>query len=120
MEYLVQRLGDSEVTVTVTPDGYADSAVDDMFMMPEERGMKMEDFIKRLNDPRPNEVYYIQKQNSNLTNEFTEVFNDVDREISWASEAFGKKPDAINCWMGDGRAVTSSKRSWKHLLVLIM
>ena len=119
-EYLVQRLGDSEVTVTVTPDGYADSAVDDMFMMPEERGMKMEDFIKRLNDPRPNEVYYIQKQNSNLTNEFTEVFNDVDREISWASEAFGKKPDAINFWMGDGRAVTSSKRSWKHQLVLIM
>ena len=119
-EYLVQRLGDSEVTVTVTPDGLADSAVGEMFMMPEERGMKMEDFIKRLNDPRPNEVYYIQKQNSNLTNEFTEVFNDVDREISWASEAFGKKPDAINFWMGDGRAVTSSKRSWKHLLVLIM
>ena len=119
-EYLIQKLGDSEVTVTVTPDGYADSAVEDMFMMPEERGMKMEDFINRLNDTRPNEVYYIQKQNSNLTDEFKEIFNDVDSDVSWASEAFGKKPDAINFWMGDGRAVTSSKRSWKHQLVLIM
>ena len=26
-----------------------------------------------------------------------------------ASEAFGKDPDAVNFWMGDGRAVTSSK-----------
>ena len=32
-------------------------------------------------------------------------------EISWASEAFGKDPDAVNFWMGDGRAVTSSKSS---------
>ena len=30
-------------------------------------------------------------------------------EMSWASEAFGKDPDAVNFWMGDGRAVTSSK-----------
>lgn len=113
-EYLVQRLGDSEVTVTVTPDGLADSAVGEMFMMPEERGMKMADFIERLNVTKQNEVFYIQKQNSNLTDEFKEVFSDVDSEINWASEAFGKKPDAINFWMGDERAVTSSKSYWKH------
>ena len=115
-EYLVQRLGDSDVTVTVTPDGYADSAVGEMFMMPEERRMKMADFIERLNNAKQNEVYYIQKQNSNLTDEFKDVFNDVDSEIDWASKAFGKTPDAINFWMGDGRATTSSKRLSDSLL----
>lgn len=34
---------------------------------------------------------------------------DVDEDISWASETFDKKPDAINFWMGDKRAITSSK-----------
>ena len=31
-------------------------------------------------------------------------------EISWATEAFGKSPDAINFWMGDSRAVTSTHK----------
>jgi jumonji domain-containing protein 7 len=34
---------------------------------------------------------------------------DVESEISWASEAFDKQPDAVNFWMGDARAVTSSR-----------
>lgn len=33
---------------------------------------------------------------------------DVEDHVSFASEAFNKKPDAINFWMGDERAVTSS------------
>ena len=32
----------------------------------------------------------------------------LSSEIRWASEAFNKKPDAVNFWMGDSRAVTSS------------
>ena len=31
-------------------------------------------------------------------------------EIPWATEAFGKSPDAINFWMGDSRAVTSTHK----------
>ena len=31
-------------------------------------------------------------------------------ELPWAKEAFGKEPDAINFWMGDGRAVTSTHK----------
>ena len=54
------------------------------------------------------DVRYIQKQNSNLSDEFSVLSNDVS-ELPWASEAFGKAPDAVNFWMGDGRAVTSSK-----------
>ena len=71
--------------------------------------MKMEEFLDIIEEPgSANGVFYIQKQNSNLTEEFEELMVDVDKEISWASEAFNKKPDAVNFWMGDSRAVTSS------------
>lgn len=29
--------------------------------------------------------------------------------MTWATTVFNKKPDAINFWMGDKRAVTSCK-----------
>lgn len=52
---------------------------------------------------------YIQKQNSNLTTDFEELLCDIELEIDWASEVFDKKPDAVNFWLGDNRAITSSK-----------
>ena len=55
------------------------------------------------------DVYYVQKQNSNLTEEWKDILDDIE-EISWATEAFGKSPDAINFWMGDSRAVTSTHK----------
>ena len=98
-----------KVTVTATPNGYADAADGDYFMMPHESKMSMSQFISKLENPEPDKVYYIQKQNSNLTDEFQDIIDDVDTEIGWASEAFGKSPDAVNFWMGDKRAVTSSR-----------
>ena len=101
----------------MTPDGYADAMLGERFMMPEDRRMTMTKFIDIINDPRSaNGVFYIQKQNSNLTEEFGEVIDDVEREIPWASQAFGKQPDAVNFWMGDERAVTSSKSEMFPLL----
>ena len=38
-----------------------------------------------------------------------ELLQDIE-ELQWAKEAFGKNPDAINFWMGDGRAVTSTHK----------
>ena len=71
--------------------------------------MNMEEFLGIIDEPETaNGVFYIQKQNGNLTEEFVELMGDVDEEIGWASEAFNKKPDAVNFWMGDTRAVTSS------------
>ena len=61
------------------------------------------------NPQKANGVFYIQKQNSNLTEEFGDIVMDVEEDIPWATLAFGKKPDAVNFWMGDERAVTSSK-----------
>lgn len=53
-------------------------------------------------------MHYIQKQNSNFTDEFKELQDDIDINLlGFAREAFGKEPDAVNFWMGDERAVTS-------------
>lgn len=57
---------------------------------------------------RDNYVCYIQKQNSNLTLDFAELLDDIGKEIDWASISFNEKPDTVNFWMGDSRAVTSS------------
>ena len=96
--------------MAVTPTGYADAMEGDFFLMPEERYMQFSRFLDIIQNPdSASGVFYIQKQNSNLTEEFREIIDDVEPEISWASEAFGKKPDAVNFWMGDERAVTSSK-----------
>ena len=34
-------------------------------------------------------VFYIQKQNSNLTDEFSALMRDVDPDIPWGTAAFG-------------------------------
>lgn len=107
-EYLKDTIGDVPVSVTVTPNGYADAPQGGLFVMPEERTMEMGDFVDVIDDPESaNGVFYIQKQNSNLTQEFKDIIGDIEADIDWATEAFGKPPDAVNLWMGDARAVTS-------------
>lgn len=143
------KIGSEEVTVTVTPNGYADAVCGNRFVMPEERRMTFGSFldvIERKYNPRG--VFYVQKQNSNFTDEFQSLMSDAPADIPWASEALGeymaffpsfnllylswlsdfqtflisnfhcltpltgKKPDAVNFWIGDERAVTSSKQTF--------
>jgi jumonji domain-containing protein 7 len=53
-------------------------------------------------------VHYIQRQNSNLTEDFPELISDINTStLDFAREAFNKEPDAVNFWMGDERAITS-------------
>lgn len=112
--YFRKVLGDERVSVAVTPNGYADAIVkqDDakeFFVMPEERLLTMSAFLDTLENTKEDSVFYIQQQNSNFMHNFRKLWPDAETEISWASEAFGKQPDAVNFWMGDERAVTSSK-----------
>ena len=71
--------------------------------------MDMTEFLETLEHPLESKVFYIQKQNSNLTEEFPELITDSSSNLEWASKVFGSQPDAVNFWMGDERAVTSSK-----------
>jgi len=111
-EYLIQKCDpDKIVKVAVTPNGYADAITDGKFVMPYEESMTFKDFIDIIENPekKQNAIHYIQRQNSNLTDEMFELLQDIE-ELQWAKEAFGKNPDAINFWMGDGRAVTSTHK----------
>jgi 1,2-phenylacetyl-CoA epoxidase PaaB subunit len=69
----------------------------------------MSEFLNALeNNGQYPGVFYIQRQNSNLTEDFSELVPDVEKDIPWATEAFGCEPEAANIWIGDRRAVTSS------------
>ncbi|KAF5271307.1 hypothetical protein FQA39_LY08105 [Lamprigera yunnana] len=113
--YFLDTIPDKDVIVAITPNGYADGIAEvchenearQFFMLPEERTMKMKDFIANLQNPKDNFVCYIQKQNSNLTEHFEELIGDVEVEMNWTNEVFENKLDAVNFWMGDSRAVTS-------------
>ena len=52
-------------------------------------------------------VFYLQSQNNNINQYFPELLKDIGKEIPWATEAFNDQPDAVNLWIGDGRAVSS-------------
>ena len=103
-----EKLQNQKLTVSMTPNGYADAICDNLFVMPHEEQMTMSEILDHLDQSDPDRpVCYVQKQNSNLTDEFSVLLGDVE-ELSWAREAFGKEPDAVNFWMGDQRAITSS------------
>ncbi|TDL29489.1 Clavaminate synthase-like protein [Rickenella mellea] len=127
-EYLKTRMGDSKISVAVTPNGLADAITlgpdgTQYFVEPYETKMTIRELLEDLHTSRSDgrrDVLYLQSQNGNmfrntsLTNDMTEdptefgpLRKDISREISWASEALGKPPDAVNVWIGDGRSVTS-------------
>uniref|UniRef100_UPI00398F2EF5 bifunctional peptidase and (3S)-lysyl hydroxylase JMJD7 isoform X2 n=1 Tax=Pristiophorus japonicus TaxID=55135 RepID=UPI00398F2EF5 len=106
--YLRETVGKQTVSVAVTPNGYADAVHRGRFVMPEERRMPFGDFLDIVARKRAvSGVFYVQKQCSNLTEEFPQLLQDVDSHIPWASEALGKAPDAVNFWLGESAAVTS-------------
>ncbi|KAM8921752.1 bifunctional peptidase and (3S)-lysyl hydroxylase JMJD7 [Pelodytes ibericus] len=120
-DYLRTSVGSKMVSVAVTPNGYADAVYSDRFVMPEERAMRLADVLdiveKRETVPG---VFYVQKQCSNLTQEFPELLQDVESHIPWMSEALGKLPDAVNFWLGEAAAVTSlHKDHYENLYCVI-
>ncbi|KAG0035662.1 JmjC domain-containing protein 7 [Podila clonocystis] len=129
-EYLSSTLGEKQITVACTPNGWADAVVDDKyFAMPCEKKMTFDQFLDgmpiRMRRPDQKEgnsgdqedketaldpyqeVRYIQLQNGNLMTEYEELMDDVPASIPFASEALGKEPDAVNFWYGDERSTTS-------------
>ncbi|XP_077302822.1 jumonji domain containing 7 [Arctopsyche grandis] len=112
-DYFRKIMPNKNVKVALTPNGYADGIAYDpdtkqeYFVVPYEQEMAMSEFLNYLDEKRPGFIPYIQTQNSNLTEDFEELMNDVNLDIDKATEAFGKRPDAVNFWMGDSRAITS-------------
>ncbi|CAL1265047.1 unnamed protein product [Larinioides sclopetarius] len=97
-KYMRKKMAERKVTVAVTPDGRADSIVDDLFMIPEERTMLFDKFYDELHMRDINQVYYLQKQNNNLIEEFSPLVDDVASHIPWVTEAFIHKDHYENIY----------------------
>ncbi|OCB90872.1 hypothetical protein A7U60_g1896 [Sanghuangporus baumii] len=128
-EYLIGKMEEIPISVAVTPDGNADAIVlnsDGLryFVEPHVERIGMRELLRILsrktpdqdhNESAPTEVYYLQSQNGNLYAlqdaeshcEFDPLRTDVPKDVSWATEALGISPDAVNIWIGDERSVTS-------------
>ncbi|MCJ1393179.1 hypothetical protein MMC18_006051 [Xylographa bjoerkii] len=118
--YLIDKMEDSRVNVAITPHGNADAVVtnaDGMsyFVKPYEVEELFADFLayvqrqERDGDVVSN-VKYAQTQNDNLRGEYSQLFEDVEEDVSWARIALEKQPDAINLWIGNSRSVTALHR----------
>ncbi|XP_058283455.1 bifunctional peptidase and (3S)-lysyl hydroxylase JMJD7 isoform X1 [Hylobates moloch] len=108
LPYFRATVGSTEVSVAVTPDGYADAVRGDRFVMPAERRLPLS-FVLDVLEGRAQHpgVLYVQKQCSNLPTELPQLLPDLESHVPWASEALGKMPDAVNFWLGEAAAVTS-------------
>ncbi|KAI8827155.1 cupin-like domain-containing protein [Fimicolochytrium jonesii] len=137
--YLEQKVT-KPVTVAVTPNGLADAVVEGHFVLPHEQKLSFADLLShfppksattlsaeeemdssqwRSGDPAP-PTYYCQSQNNNMHDEFTELLEDIPPDITWASDAFGKPPDAVNFWMGGRKSVTAlHKDHYENLYVVV-
>lgn len=84
-------VGSTEVSVAITPDGYADAVRADRFVMPAERRLSLS-FVLDVLEGRARHpgVLYVQKQCSNLPTELPQLLPDLEPHVPWASEALGE------------------------------
>ncbi|KAI8588497.1 cupin-like domain-containing protein [Geranomyces variabilis] len=137
-EYLESAMQGREATVSVTPNGLADAVVEDRFVLPFEQKMPFTELLDELSwqhsHPPPAwksgqatgapPVYYVQSQNDNLGSsgdcEFEPLLADVPRDISFATAALGKAPEAVNVWFGSGNASTAVHKDHYENLYLVI
>ncbi|GAB9475525.1 putative phospholipase [Globisporangium polare] len=111
--YLVEAAGDEQVAVDVTPFGFGDAVLplgadNELFVMPEEREMTLQQFLEVLNDREGFDgVPYLSHQNDSLREQLPMLYQDVPAYVDLAKDAFGNVPDAVNIWIGDERAVST-------------
>ena len=119
-------MGSTEVSVAVTPDGYADAVRGDRFVMPAERRLPLSHVLDVLEGRAQHPgVLYVQKQCSNLPTELPQLLPDVEPHVPWASEALvewrqGRSGEETGGWeqppscfspLGDGRPHSRPHRS---------
>ncbi|KAK9830998.1 hypothetical protein WJX81_007108 [Elliptochloris bilobata] len=109
-EYLLDRVGDVEITVAATPNGRADAVTEHdggrVFALPYEQRMTVRTFLEGLRDSRMERVLYAQRQSDSLAEEFSALLPDIG-SMPAVAEAFGCPPEALNLWIGDHRSVSS-------------
>ncbi|PQE33443.1 phospholipase A2 protein [Rutstroemia sp. NJR-2017a WRK4] len=132
LSHLKSTLLSHPVNVAVTPRGNADAPTtnDDggmIFIKPWEEMQPFSEFVdyvahqERDGRTTDEEVRYAQTQNDNLRNEYSSLFCDVEKDISFARIALEQEPDAINLWIGNSHSVTSlHKDPYQNIYVQIL
>ncbi|ESZ98395.1 hypothetical protein SBOR_1273 [Sclerotinia borealis F-4128] len=130
--HLKSTLSSQQVNVAVTPHGNADSPTpnedgDLVFVKPWEESRPFAKFVDFVSQQElrgrkdGEEVHYAQTQNDNLRNEYSSIFSDVEKDISFARIALQQDPDAINLWIGNSHSVTSlHKDPYQNIYVQIL
>lgn len=119
-DYLRTTLRDNRIHVACTPNGLADAVTTAKdgaacFAKPHEVRMPFAAFLDAVESPRlqpdgraaRRAVLYASHQNGSLTGEFEPLLADVEPSMPWADQAFGRKPAAVNFWMGEDAARTT-------------
>ncbi|KAF7862773.1 hypothetical protein EAF04_007645 [Stromatinia cepivora] len=131
LSHLKSTLSSHQVNVAVTPHGNADSPTlnddgDLVFVKPWEESQLFPEFVdfvsrQELRGRKGEEVRYAQTQNDNLRNEYSSLFTDVEKDISFARIALQQDPDAINLWIGNSHSLTSlHKDPYQNIYVQII
>lgn len=112
-------------TATKTLPLSSTQKVEEMFVKPLEQRMNMRKFFQYLRsakratvgyrecnlDPTPPQcgtgIPYLSHQNDNLRDELPSLAEDVPPVVDFVKGALQNDPDAVNLWIGDGRAVSS-------------
>ncbi|ELW48132.1 JmjC domain-containing protein 7 [Tupaia chinensis] len=111
LPYLRATVGSTEVSVAVTPDGYADAVRGDRFVMPAERHLPLSCVLDVLEGRAQHPgVLYVQKQCSNLPTELPQLLPDLEPHVPWASEALVHKDHYENLYC----VVSGEKRFLLH------
>ncbi|KAI9103303.1 jmjC domain-containing protein 7 [Phlyctochytrium arcticum] len=134
-KHLESALAGHTVTVAVTPNGLADAPVEGHFVLPHEDTMTVGELLNHFQEPDSDAnvhewksgetcpggpAYYVQSQNNNMHEEFAVLLEDVPHDIDFASAALGRKPDAVNFWLGNGKSVTSLHKDHYENLYLVV
>ncbi|XP_016447930.1 lysine-specific demethylase JMJ32 [Nicotiana tabacum] len=111
--YFLSTLSSSSVSLHLTPTGKADALTPHpttsttCFASAEVQRIPFPDALTRVLESDPNCVGYLQQQNDCFRSEYGPLSHDCDPEFTWASEALGCLPEAVNLWIGNDLSETS-------------
>ncbi|GAA5927617.1 cupin-like domain-containing protein [Sporobolomyces koalae] len=125
-DYLLRKMEEKLVDISVDPTGNADSIVDGYFVEPATVKMPFSNLLSNLQEEQDttnptSPVFYLQSQNGNLADEYAPLLEDVGTEgPAWARDAFGQPPDVANIWIGGSRSKTSMHKDPYENIYLVV
>ncbi|XP_010503196.1 PREDICTED: jmjC domain-containing protein 7-like isoform X1 [Camelina sativa] len=128
--YLAGALSNDLVSLHLTPNGCADAVTpvgsigdrDDLcFASAHVEKVLFPEALRAVQSScKGKKVGYLQQQNDCFRTEYSTVGVDCDGDISWATEAFGCSPEAVNLWIGTEHSVTSfHKDHYENLYAVV-